>query len=75
VEGPLRDVVARLTRSGLDWLEHVAVTASGSSVSARLSLESALVERLVACRIAGGCGSGAAPSGTAPADVLRSAPP
>jgi hypothetical protein len=75
VEGPIRDVFAALARAGLDWLDAVAVNVAGLSVSARLSLPTAVVERLIACRVSGACGGPAEPPGTAPPDVLRSAPP
>lgn len=84
VAGPMREVFASLSRAGLEWLSGATVTASGRSVAARLSLESALLERLLACRLAGNCGERrrgevegepAPDRQTAPADVLRSAPP
>jgi hypothetical protein len=71
VVDPFREVFAALSRAGLDWLGGVAVEASGAVVSARLSLDSARIERLIACRLTPGCGAG----GSAPSGVLPSAPP
>jgi hypothetical protein len=52
---PIREVFAALSRAGLEWLGSTTFEASGAIVSARLSLDSAVVERLVACRLTTGC--------------------